>query len=145
MSLTDMWDGVQSGCVSIPQHGYFSIEPPLPYRVVYSRDGNRHSIPFYEPVYVEFDCPSPPAQFRMVFSEKNPPVPGYDPILRIDAFLGVCGTRGFGLGTPRWFGCAAFNFTLKGHAPISPDWMHVAYHDTNEGSFGLVFYTASPP
>lgn len=140
-----MWNGVQAGCVAVPQHGYFSNEAPRGYRLIWSVDGNRHSIPFREPVFVEFDCPSPPASFRMIFREKSPPVPGYDPVLRIDAFLGVCGTRGFGLGTPRWFGMAAFNFTTAGLGVISPDWIHVQYHETNDESFGMVFYTDVPP
>lgn len=145
MSLQGMWDGVQAGCVAIPQHGYFASEPPSGYRLTWSVDGNRHSIPLWYDVLVEFDCPSPPAQFRMIFNDKPPGGSSSDPFLRIDAFLGVCGSRGFGLGTPRWFGMAAFNFTYSGLGVVTPDWLHVAYHSTNEGSFGMVDYTAVPP
>lgn len=145
MSLSAAWDGIQEGCIAVPQHGYFSNELPAPYRVIWSVDGNRHSIPFGDDILVEFDCPSPPASFRMIFRDKLPGEVTTDPLLRIDAFLGVCGSRGFGLGTSHWFGMAAFNFTTAGLGVVSPDWIHVQYHDTNEGSFGMVFYTDVPP
>ena len=145
MSLQAMWDGVQAGCVAVPQHGYFSTEPGDSYRLVWSVGGNRHSFALREFCVVTFDCPSPPASFRMIFNEKPPGGSSIDPILRMDAFLGVCGSRGFGLGTPRWFGMAAFNFTIHGRVPISPDWLHLQYYGTNEQSFGMVSYLGTPP
>lgn len=145
MSLQAAWDGIQAGCVAVPQHGYFANEPLASYRIVWSKGGSRHSLTFREPVYAEFDCPSPPASFRFIIRERNPPSPGYDPSFRIDAFLGVCGSMGVGLGTSRWFGMAVFNFTIVDRLPISPDWMHVCYYGTNDESFGLVSYLGSPP
>jgi hypothetical protein len=114
-------------------------------RIIYSIDGTRHILPYLEPVFVRFENTSPPQRVVMIVNEKSPAIPPYDPQFRIDAFLGVCGSVGFGLGTPRWFGAVSWTISTGKHLGVVVDWVHVQYYDTNEGSFGLCNYFDAPP
>ena len=145
MSLDAMWAGTQAGCAAAPQHGYFSVEPPAAYRVVYSLGGTRHSFSFFRPVIVEFDNSSPPQRVRMIFNDKPVGESSTDPIASVEAYLGVCGSMGFGLGSSHWFGCAVLALLKGSQGYVVPDWVHVQYYGDNAQSVGFCSYLASPP
>ena len=140
-----MWDGTQIGCMSVPQHGYFSVEPPASYRVVWSLNGTRHVFSFYEPVILEFDNSSPPQRVRCLFHDKPIGDSPTDPIARVEAYLGVCGSMGTGLGTSNWFGSAVLTILSGSRGYIAPDSVHVQYYGNNTESFGICSYLSSPP
>lgn len=145
MSLIDMWNATQAGCVAVPQTGYFAVLPPDRYRVTYSVNGTRHSLSFWYDTIAEFINPSPPATFRMNFNDKPPGGSNTDPIAYINGFLGVCGSMGYGLGTPRWFGMATLGIVANPYTGQLPEWVHVQRYNDNSDSFGLCSYLSTPP
>lgn len=138
MSLSSAWAGIQAGCVSVPQQGYFSQEPDARYQLSYVWGVNRSFWRFDYDVRLLFDCPSPPHTFRAYFSEKPPGGSDLDPILTIQGFLAVCGSPGTALGTSQWFTMATLEVRWSPSQVIAPDWVHLQNYKTNVGSIGLV-------
>lgn len=138
MSLASAWDGIQAGCVAVPQQGYSAQEPSARYQLSYAYGVNRSYWRFDYDVLLRFDCPSPPHTFRAYWSEKPPAGSSLDPVLIVQGFLAVCGSPGLALGTSRWFTMATLTLHWAAAAVISPDWVHIMDYGTNEGSIGLV-------
>lgn len=144
MSLASAWDGIEAGCVSIPQQGYFATEPLARYQLTYWHGVNRSWYRFPEPLTLVFNCPSPPHTFRAYFHEKPPGESSLDPILSIEGYLAACGSPGTYLGTSRWFTMAYILLTWKYGDVLSPLWVHLMNLNTNAGSIGLKYPFATP-
>jgi hypothetical protein len=99
----------------------------------------------WEPVIAVFDNSSPPQRVRMFFNDKPPGESTTDPIVSVEAYLGVCGSMGFGLGTPRWFGTAVLTVLSGQRGYIAPDWVHIQRYNDNSDSFGFCSYLSTPP
>jgi hypothetical protein len=144
MSLASAWAGIEAGCVSIPQHGYFATEPDAKYQLTYAYGVNRSFWRFQDDVRLVFNCPSPPHTFRCYFHEKPPGESNTDPILSIEGYLAACGSPGTYLGTSLWFTMAFMTIKFAGGLTISPNWIHLMNYKTNSGSIGLKYPFATP-
>jgi hypothetical protein len=144
MSLVSAWDGINAGCVAVPQHGYNSVEPDQRYMLTYSHGANRTFYRFPEPVRLVFTCPSPPHTFGAYFHEKPPGESSLDPILSIFGYLSACGSPGTWLGTSLWFDMAYILLTWKDGSVYSPRWVHLMNLNTSVGSIGIKYYYETP-
>ena len=144
MSLASAYAAIQAGCVSIPQVGYFAVEPMAKYQVTIYQGKRRIFYRFNNELELEWECPSPPAVVRIFMREKPGDLVATDPLLTITTFLGLCGSPGCFLGTSLWFRTTGLAYHFSGQSPTPCTTIHLQNYRTNIGSIGFVDYLSTP-
>lgn len=144
MSLASNFAAVQAGCTAVPQHGFEQTDAPALYQMRYKQGGRDVFWRFNYPVWVHWDCPSPPAVVRLYFLEHPELEVNTDPIFTITTFLGACGSLGTYLGTSLWFRCVGLACNWATQAPAPATWIHLQNYKTNSGSIGFTDYLTPP-
>ena len=145
MTLSGNYDIVIAGCSHIPQYGLDVVDSPARYQVKIWHDNKRTFYRFNYPVFIYWQCPSPPAIVRLFFLEHPDLEPDTDPILTVDCFLATCASPGLFKGTSRWFWTVSLAAHWAGHSDALITAIHIQNWKTNVGSVGLVNYPSYPP
>lgn len=144
MTLAANYDAVIAGCNAVPQHGLITTDPLARYQVKIWHSNKQTFYRFNYPVFVFWECPSPPAIVRLFFLERPDLEPDTDPLLTITCFLATCASPGMFKGTSRWFWSISLAWHWAGNVPEFAEQIHIQNYKTNADSIGFVPYPLLP-